>query len=449
MTAHPGGDDRPGPVVLYLAGVSWDAVQGTDHRLVEHLRRRLTVVWVDPPMSLLRVGFEFGRHLARRLPWCAGPTGRAAAPATPSTRPTRPGLHRLDHGLWRLHTVVPPGPTRPVLGRLSDRVWHDAVRRVVRRFPGRGFALFASRPDVDFGLLPTGRRVLHVTDDFVAGASLLGVDADRTARALDVALGGADEVLAVTPELAATLETRLARLHRPGVRVQLLPNGCDPRPATAAAPGTPVTPGAPPALGGTAGVVGQLNDRLDLDLLEAVADAGHPLLLVGPRGRLSAENACRLDALVARPTVQWTGAVAHADLPGYLARLRVGLTPYTRSDFNRASDPLKTLEYLAHGIPVVSADLPAARRLDPRVVDVARGPAEFAVAVTRRLGAPDRPHLASVCRGEAARHSWAVRAHELADVLLAQAPPHAPSPPSASTHPSCPAVTATPSQEPR
>ncbi|MBB2985739.1 glycosyltransferase [Terracoccus luteus] len=430
MSPQPGTDGRPGPVVLYLAGVSWDAVQGTDHRLAEHLRHRLTVVWVDPPSPVTAPVRQLGRRLARRVAQTRNPQARRGDP--PAVGVTRPGLHRLDDGLWRLHTVVPPGPTRPVLSRLSDRVWHDAVRRLGRRFPGRRFVLFASRPDVDFRRLPFGRRVLHVTDDFVAGAGILGVDPDRTGRALDVALGHADEVLAVTPELATTLAARLAHLHRPDVGVRLLPNGCDPRPATGA------TRAAHAAAGPVAGVVGQLNDRLDLDLLEAVADAGHRLLLVGPRGRLSPGNARRLDVLVATPTVEWTGAVAHSELPGHLARLRLGLTPYTRSAFNRASDPLKTLEYLAHGLPVVSADLPAARRLDPRVVEVAAGTAQFAAAVSRRLGSPPDPGLASACLTEASRHSWAVRADELAAVLLSQTLPPASAPP---------AVPATPAQE--
>ena len=40
-------------------------------------------------------------------------------------------------------------------------------------------------------------------------------------------------------------------------------------------------------------------------------------------------------------------------MPSYMAALKVGLTPYGDNEFNRASFPLKTLEYLSAGIAVV------------------------------------------------------------------------------------------------
>ena len=59
------------------------------------------------------------------------------------------------------------------------------------------------------------------------------------------------------------------------------------------------------------------------------------------------------------------------ELPSYLRVIDVGLTPYSQSDFNRASFPLKTLEYLAAGRPVVASDLPANRWLDTSHVSIA------------------------------------------------------------------------------
>jgi teichuronic acid biosynthesis glycosyltransferase TuaH len=94
----------------------------------------------------------------------------------------------------------------------------------------------------------------------------------------------------------------------------------------------------------------------------------------------------------------------------------VGLTPYTDSSFNRASFPLKTLEYLASGLPVVATDNPAARWLDTTLVDVAESAASFAELVQRRLEDP-RDHERSARRSLAARHTWDVRARALLDTL--------------------------------
>jgi teichuronic acid biosynthesis glycosyltransferase TuaH len=125
-------------------------------------------------------------------------------------------------------------------------------------------------------------------------------------------------------------------------------------------------------------------------------------------------------------------------VPSYLAAADVGITPYTASAFNRASFPLKTLEYLGAGLPVVSTDLPGARwllddlaRTDPaadQIMTLAAAPAEVVAEVRRMAGEPgrepdreqrepDREQRADRCRAFAARHSWARRAATLAGVI--------------------------------
>ena len=151
------------------------------------------------------------------------------------------------------------------------------------------------------------------------------------------------------------------------------------------------------------GLVGQLSERIDLDILTALSDAGFALLLVGPRDpRWEAE---RFAELAGRPAVHYTGRVPAASVPAYLAAIDVGITPYTASDFNRASFPLKTLEYLAAGRPVVSTDLPGARWLledlaraglavagegPAEIMTLASTPAEFVSAVRRMVPGPAR-----------------------------------------------------------
>jgi teichuronic acid biosynthesis glycosyltransferase TuaH len=251
--------------------------------------------------------------------------------------------------------------------------------------------------------------VLYGTDDWLAGAELLGLSRRRLATEERRALRRADRVLAVGPELAD-------RWSRLGANPLVFPNGCDPRaysrvPHTA--PG-PVPAGFPTPV---AGVVGQLSDRIDIGFLTAVADSGVGLLLVGPRQ--ARWSPARAEALLARPNVHHVGPVPFEELPRWFARIDVGLTPYADSAFNRASFPLKTLEYLAAGLPVVSTNLPASRLLREETgqVWIAEDHRGFADAVREAAISSVAPGAVDRRMAAAERHSWAARADQFARVV--------------------------------
>jgi teichuronic acid biosynthesis glycosyltransferase TuaH len=119
--------------------------------------------------------------------------------------------------------------------------------------------------------------------------------------------------------------------------------------------------------------------------------------------------------LLARENVHHVGAVPFSELPRWLARIDVGLTPYADSAFNRASFPLKTLEYLAAGLPVVSTGLPASLALSTETGEVVIADGSAAFAQTVRKVAARCPSSDSIARRRAAarRYSWSERASEL------------------------------------
>jgi len=183
-------------------------------------------------------------------------------------------------------------------------------------------------------------------------------------------------------------------------------------------------------------LIGRLNARIDMDLLEAIADAGFSLLLIGPHDRRW--EPARFAALVARQGVRHVGWVPETEAPAYIAAADVGITPYRDIPFNRASFPLKTLDYLSAGRPAVSTRLPAAQWLlddlaaskpgipPGQILRVADDRAGFVGAVRQLAGEPGRPrHLrgdsepapAAWCRTFAARHSWSCRADALAAAI--------------------------------
>ena len=99
----------------------------------------------------------------------------------------------------------------------------------------------------------------------------------------------------------------------------------------------------------------------------------------------------------------------------------VGLVPYGDTEFNKYSFPMKTLEYLAAGRPVVATSLPAIRSLDTDLVTLADTPSAFAASVAEDAPLARVPELVARRRGFAGEHSWGERAARLSELLAAPA----------------------------
>lgn len=266
------------------------------------------------------------------------------------------------------------------------------------------YALIVANQADLFGAVDAQQRVFYATDDWVAGAELLGLDREYLRTEELKRAERVDRVVVVTEGLAD-------RWRELGHEPVLIPNGCDVErfrmTDDASLPGDIDLPSP------RAGVFGHLSRRIDLSLLEAVAAAGTSLLLVG-----TLQSSFSLDPLLKFENVRYLGPRPFELMPGYLRAIDVGLTPYRSSDaFNRASFPLKTLEYLAAGRGAVSTDLPAVRWLDTDLIAVADGPEAFSAAVDRALSVPLTPGIIDERRTFAERHGWAVRVDEFARVL--------------------------------
>jgi len=364
-------------LVVFWAASSWDAPPGSDVHMATHLAKYATVLFVDPPTSWLRV-----------------PRPRRA-------RPGRVEPVRLGPNLLRLSPGAPPGVSRPVVRETATWWSRRVVAHAVRRLGLPVHAVVVASLDHRFGVCDEERRVLYATDDYLSAADLMGLSARWVHHRARAQAAAATQVVAVSEPVAATWREF-------GLTVATIPNGCDAE--AFAAPATPADDIGLP--GPVAVVVGQLSERIDLAYLEATAATGVSVLLIGPL--LASLRGPRLDALLARDNVNWIGSRPFAELPRYLASATVGLTPYADTPFNRASFPLKTLEYLAAGIPAVATDLPGVRALGTNLVAVAESPREFAEAVSRTLTDRDDPTLRTVRRAFASAHDWRLRAKDFA-----------------------------------
>ena len=178
----------------------------------------------------------------------------------------------------------------------------------------------------------------------------------------------------------------------------------------------------PPRTGpGTmAGYLGTFDPTLyDIDLMFTaigmVTVPGARLVMAGGRGEADLEamreRAARCGVADRVDVLPWQSP---RDLESLMQRIDVGLAPLAITGRNRIGSPLKVLEYLSAGIPVVGSDLPGIRYL---LGDGACGlvadetPASWAAAISRILA--DATLAASLSANSLARAqelSWPRRA---------------------------------------
>lgn len=108
-----------------------------------------------------------------------------------------------------------------------------------------------------------------------------------------------------------------------------------------------------PISGPRLGFYGVIDERMDLELLAAVADArpDWSLVMVGPIVKLDPAELPR------RANLRFLGGKDYAELPAYLAGWDVALMPFAINESTRFISPTKTPEYLAGGKPVVSTPI--------------------------------------------------------------------------------------------
>ena len=184
------------------------------------------------------------------------------------------------------------------------------------------------------------------------------------------------------PLLADLIVTSSRANHRRfggrGTPCRLMENGVDPRFLSEPTPLPWRRRGGRPRLG----YVGWITDRTDVDLLAAVARRrpDWDLVLAGPeyRGGLSESG------LLACANVTYRGAVPYAEVPALLRDLDVCLLAHRDTPYSRSMSPLKLLQYLASGRPVVSTDVAGVERFRS-LVTVARGPDAFVRGIEAAL----------------------------------------------------------------
>ena len=167
----------------------------------------------------------------------------------------------------------------------------------------------------------------------------------------------------------------------------------------------------PPRLG----FFGVIDERLDLGLVAAVADA-HPqaqVVMVGPVVKIDPNS------LPQRPNLHWLGQQSYDVLPQLVAGWDVALMPFALNESTRFISPTKTLEYMAAGKAIVSTPIRDVVSMFGDLVAIADDAPAFvaacsaALAETPRAAEARRVRMASCV----ASHAWDDTAATIADAI--------------------------------
>lgn len=343
--------------IVCFSGIDWDYNRQRPHWVMSALADRgASVLYIDN-IGVRLPRLSDARRVARRLSRWLGTSIRPAAEVRPRIRRDAPLVLPIDR----------PAFVRSFMAR-------SLVRRIRRRLPrGRPLVVWTYSP---LPIIADATRALHadlLVYDWADDASehVLFSGAARRRRIA----GWEEEMARGAGVVFVSSRELLARRGSPNPRTFLVPHGGPPPPPQ---PPRPV----PEALAlprPRIGFVGTISEWLDLDLLESLASARPQwsFLFVGPQRT-------RTDRLEVLPNVTFTGPRRHEAVDGFMSALDVALIPYRVAPATMAASPIKLHEYLAHGLPVVSTDLPEVRSFAPPV-QIAEGSRGFLEAIERAL----------------------------------------------------------------
>ncbi len=137
------------------------------------------------------------------------------------------------------------------------------------------------------------------------------------------------------------------------------------------------------------GFYGVIDERMDLELLDGIAEARPDwhLVMVGPIVKIDSAS------LPQRPNIHYLGSKSYHELPHYLVGWDVALLLFARNESTRFISPTKTPEYLAAGKPVVSTSIRDVVRPygDEKLVHIADTVPEFVEAIALALDQSQTP----------------------------------------------------------
>jgi O-antigen biosynthesis protein len=334
--------------------------------------------------------FILNPHLGREFPGMGGDSIRLA---------------RLAENIYELHVRLPDEPVyhhrnlregesellTSAVSQLIDRgqlshvnqlvsfpVWRGLAQRIKERFHAP--VIYDCHDQLD-SFSGVAQEIAAQEPALVAASELVICSADRLRRHC-LALG------------AAASRCHVVRNAVSGMEVTASPRVC---PESGASP--------------VIGYLGALEDWFDCDAIR-IAALARPDWRFVLAGRSESRN---LRSLLHLSNVAFIGEVTRDWVPGVLAGFDVATIPFALNTLTLGADPIKLYEYLAAGLPVVSARLPETERFG-NCVHYYDEPQSFIDAVEAALN--DRDESKRLQRRDAVKdETWESRCHQILSLL--------------------------------
>jgi glycosyltransferase involved in cell wall biosynthesis len=169
------------------------------------------------------------------------------------------------------------------------------------------------------------------------------------------------------------------------------------------------------------GFYGVIDERFDVDMLRAIADARPEwqLVMVGPVVKIDPAHLPRNE------NIHYMGQAGYAELPAYLAGWDVCLMPFAMNDSTKFISPTKVLEYMAAELPIVSTPVNDVKVPYGHVVAIASTADEFIAACDAALAmTPEQTaRMIELEREIVANTSWDRTASAMREILLSTTRP--------------------------
>lgn len=311
-------------------------------------------------------------------------------------REIRPGLF-----VYTAPPVFPLGRSFLTVNGINQRIVFNGVRRALGKLEMKKPIVWISEPYFSFFSRDWG-QALTVFDWIHDDPGNAGSRLARAYRRLrEETLEGSD--LVFTPSRII-----YERYGRNDPRFHLVPHGAllNALPAAPARKPEDISGIPSPIIG----FIGTIGPSVDLELIEFLARGKKEwsFVFIGEIRR----NVLKLKLY---PNVYFLGPRTREELPRYLGCFSAGIIPYAMSPATETVHPVKTYEYLAAGIPVVSTRLPELEPLSEAIELVDNGN-DFIRSVEKAL-AENTPDKIKRRRNIALENSWESRMNVIENAI--------------------------------
>ncbi|MEW6411021.1 MAG: glycosyltransferase [Candidatus Zixiibacteriota bacterium] len=319
----------------------WDRHPSSSEHLFRQLLNDNRVVWVNTigaRAPRLTVN-DMKRSVEKLISW-----------VPLKTHDTPGGGHSTDPNLTVISPVILPYFGSRVVRKLNTFAVERKILNVVGDAARKDAVLFSSHPHVVdfFRAFPEFFKIYYCVDDYTL---MPGTNKDLIKRLESELIADCDLIFYT----ARYLESKFTGFEN---KIEYLPHGVDYSHFAARANADLRRRNTKPVIG----FFGLLDEWVDTDMIYDIAyeRTDWHIVLIG-RAEVN------LDKLLSLKNVERMNAVPYIELPSYANRFDVGIIPFRINELTKAVNPVKFLEYMAMGIPVVSTSLPELHRFGSEV----------------------------------------------------------------------------------